>query len=292
MVFDTLLSASGYTLFYLPALSYNPIRFITSLLCVGARIYSHWASNQEFDMNITKVMNRHLMSSVRTYWALMLLTVSLLLAACNGSHAKQPEKKNFVEQGEYIHFELGGEKFKILKAYFRGGSENQIGNPIYAKFWALLPDFEIYEKSKNHYEFVEQRGWGRKLYFKIHLREADRNSVSAIINNHKGAKGHKRFSGRLGKPDEMKYGLEVYRSTGYNFDDYLYRTDGSAIVYLICTGKVMESKKPNHPYCTMMWDLSESVYADATFSKTYLPHWQNILSNMQKIINGQKVRGY
>jgi hypothetical protein len=43
------------------------------------------------------------------------------------------------------------------------------------------------------------------------------------------------------------------------------------------------------PHCEMMWDLSDSVYADATFSKDFLPQWQEILSKIQKIMNGQKI---
>jgi hypothetical protein len=218
----------------------------------------------------------------------VLLVALLVLAACNNSHANQSKKKNFVEQGEYVKFELGGEKFKVLKAYFRGGSENRWGRPLYAKFWALLPDFETYNKSKNHYEFVEQRGWGRKLYFRIHLREADRNSVSAIISNHKGKKGHKRFSGRLGIPDDHMYGLEIYRATNYSFDDYLYRPKNSRKVYISCSSKIMNTPSPS---CKMMWDPSESVYADATFSKAYLPRWKEILLNIQKVINGRNAQG-
>jgi hypothetical protein len=218
----------------------------------------------------------------------VLLVALLVLAACNNSHANQSKKKNFVEQGEYVKFELGGEKFKVLKAYFRGGSEDRWGSPLYAKFWALLPDFETYDKSKNHYEFVEQRGWGRKVFFRLHLRKASRVSVSEIVERNSYKSGGKRFSGRLGNPDEMKYGLEEYRSTNYSFDDYLYRPKDSGKVYISCSSKIMNTPSPS---CKMMWDPSESVYADATFSKAYLPQWNEILLDIQKVINGNSAQG-
>ncbi len=219
---------------------------------------------------------------------LPIVILLLFVVGCSDEHPKTPKKQNFNESADYIEFKLGKENFKIHKAYFQGGGESRWGVLYYAKFWALLPDFEPYDRAKNYYEFVERRGWGRKLNFQMHLREKNRNAVAAIIENHKGKGGHKRFSGRLGSPDERQYGLEVYRAINYSPDDYLYRPDGETTVYITCGSKIMNVP---FPHCDMMWDPSDSVYADATFSKDYLPQWQEILSNIQKIFDGQMVKG-
>jgi hypothetical protein len=227
--------------------------------------------------------------SISTSLIFLPIAISLLFVlGCSDEHPKSPKKQNFKEFGEYIEFKLGKENFKIHKAYFQGGGESRWGVLYYAKFWALLPDFETYDRAKNDYEFVERRGWGRKIYFRMHLREKDRNAVAAIVENHMGKGGHKRFSGRLGSPDERRYGLEVYRATNYSPDDYLYRPDGETTVYISCSSKIMNTPSPS---CKMRWDPFGSVYADATFSKDYLPQWREILSNIQKIFDGQMVKG-
>jgi hypothetical protein len=41
----------------------------------------------------------------------------------------------------------------------------------------------------------------------------------------------------------------------------------------------------------MMWDESDKVYADATFSKDYLPQWREILTNIKKVYSGLIIEG-
>ena len=217
-------------------------------------------------------------------YGLFVTLTLLILTGCSDTQTQKPKQSHFTESGDYIQFKLGKEAFKIRKEYFQGGGKNHIGLLHYAKFRALLPNFEAYDKSKNHFEFVDRLGWGRKLYFRMHLREADRNSVAAIIENNKGKKGGFRFSGRLGKPDEIKHGLEVYYTDYKSPDDYLYRTDGEITVYIRCGSKIMNVPSPS---CNMIWDPYDSVYADAIFSKDYLPQWQEILSTIQRIYGGQ-----
>jgi hypothetical protein len=240
-------------------------------------------------MNISKVwlFRRHLIKSVFTRVAFVLLLFAIH-GGCSDNAPQKYKKSNFKESGNYIQFKLGKEEFKIHKAYFQGGGESQFGVLYYAKFWALLPNFETYDKSKNRYEFVERLGWGRKLYFQMHLREKDRNAVAAIIERNKSKRGGFPFSGRLGSPDEMLYGLEVYRAINYGPDDYLYRPDGDTTIYITCGSEIMNVPSP---HCEMKWDPSESVYADATFSKDYLPEWKTILSNIQQIFDGQVIEG-
>jgi hypothetical protein len=152
----------------------------------------------------------------------------------------------------------------------------------------LLPDFEAYDKSKNHKAFVEELGWGDKVFFRLHLRGIDRNSVPKIIENNKSEEGGFRFSGRLGKPDEIKYGLEVYYTKINSRDDYLYRPSEGVIVYIACASKKMNVPSPS---CEMLWDHSKTVYADAIFSKKYLPHWKSIHKRINDVIKKDSFRG-
>jgi hypothetical protein len=145
----------------------------------------------------------------------------------------------------------------------------------------LLPDFEVYDKSKNHKAFVEELGWGDKLFFRLHSSGVGRNSVPRIIETNKSERGGFRFSGRLGKPDKKMYGLDVYYANNKAPDDYLYQVKGETVVYITCGSKRMNVP---HPHCDLKWDYSKTIYADAVFSKKYLPQWQRILDQINNQI--------
>lgn len=190
-----------------------------------------------------------------------------------------------ITQSIAVYFELGGEKIKVQKDYFRGGGENKWGMLMYADFWVLLPNFETYEKTKNQYEFVDRLGWGRKLYISFHARKASRDSVPEIIEHLKDRVRLASFSGRLDNPDEMKYGLEVYYGKSKLDDTYLHGVGGDEPVYITCVENVPS------PGCKMRWDYSKNVYADTSFNMKHLPQWQENISNVQKVINGQNIQG-
>ena len=201
-------------------------------------------------MTVSKAWHTLCRISKQTYLtSLPILILLMVFVGCSDEQPKKPKWQNFKQSGDFVEFKLGKENFKIRKAYFKGGGESRWGLLFYAKFWALLPDFETYDRAKNGYEFVERLGWGRKLYFQMHLREKDRNAVAAIVEHNKGKNGGLRFSGRLGTPDELIYGLELYRATNYSPDEYLYRPDGGMIVYISCSSKIMNTPSPS---CKMM----------------------------------------
>ncbi|MEJ2622404.1 MAG: hypothetical protein P8163_19785 [Candidatus Thiodiazotropha sp.] len=175
----------------------------------------------------------------------------------------------------------------------------------HTQFWALLPDFEAYDKEKNQDLFVKQLGYGRRIWFdkeknqdlfvkqlgygrriwfKIHPSNDGRNSLADIFE-HAKTSGFRNYSNRVGKYDEMKYGLEVYYSHKYGNDDYLYRPDGDKLeVYLSCSSAEMKVPSPG---CEMLWDYTDKVYVETDFSMEYLPIWQDILANIEKILDGQ-----
>jgi hypothetical protein len=154
-------------------------------------------------------------------------------------------------------------------------------------FIVLLPNYETYDKEINRYEFVERLGIGQRLRFQILRHGSGRVSLPEKFNNVR-TQGRESYSHRVGQYDEVKYGLEVYRSTSHWDDQYLYRPNGDIKVIIGCTSDASRPYPPS-PGCKMYWDHSEYVYADAFFSMDYLPQWQDILANMEKILNGQKI---
>jgi hypothetical protein len=217
-----------------------------------------------------------------------LSVIFLNILGCSGSEAEIPKRNHFKENGNYIEFKLGKENFKIDKRYFRGGGKSHLGVLQYAEFWALLPELETYDKNTNQYEFVDQLGWGRKIYFRMYASSVSRNSIENIIEHNRNENGGFAFSGRLDEPDGNNYGLEVYFSSNHQSDIYLSRSNGVVNTYISCTSKAMNVPSPS---CRMMWDPYDSVFSDATFSKDYLGHWKVILSKIQNIYSGKNIQG-
>jgi hypothetical protein len=213
------------------------------------------------------------------------LIAILLISANTQTYAELPRIKNkhYFEEGDFIRFHMGDRDFKVYKGYFRGGSQTHQGMISHTQFWALLPNFESYNKKKNYDLFVEQLGYGRRIWFHIHPSNDGRNSLVDLFEHGKTS-GFRNYSNRVGQYDEFKYGLEVYYSHKYANDDYLYRPDGDKLeVYLRCSSAEMKLPSPG---CTMQWDYSNKVYAEADFSINYLPIWQNILADIEKILDG------
>jgi hypothetical protein len=229
----------------------------------------------------TVMINRSCVQSL-----LLILIFAWFVTLSDESQAGRIKRKHFFEHGDEIHFKMGGQEFRIKKGYFRGGSQTHWGAISYTRFWALLPDFEIYDKKKNYDEFVTQLGHGRRIRFMIHPSHEGRNSLSRIFESGK-TNGFHRFSNRVGQYDEMKYGLEVYRSKTKWDDQYLYRPEGDKLEVLIgCSSIKVNFPSPG---CKMEWDYTDKVYAEATFSMDYLPIWQEIVNNIELILQGQKI---
>ncbi|MEJ2407665.1 MAG: hypothetical protein P8171_26075 [Candidatus Thiodiazotropha sp.] len=81
---------------------------------------------------------------------------------------------------------------------------------------------------------------------------------------------------------------DIQNAAGYKQHIGQLQIASMAEISQVDLGKIMNTPSPS---CLMMWDPFDSVYADATFSKDYLPQWREILSNIQKILDGQMVKG-
>jgi hypothetical protein len=223
--------------------------------------------------------------------ATQLLLVLLLLTGCSDEKPKRLRHDHFTHDGDKVHFRLGstqlGEDFTVYKSYLRGSSQSRWGILENVRFVVLLPNFETYDKEKNHYEFVERLGHGRRLEFMIERRGSGRNSLPELFDT-KIQNGFESYSNRLGHYDELRYGLEFYRSKTSWDDQYLYRPEGKIKVIIACTSGVSNPYPPS-PSCDMYWDHSQHAYADATFSLDYLPQWREILANMERVLSGQKL---
>jgi hypothetical protein len=208
--------------------------------------------------------------------------LSLLLAACSDSHAKKPKKKNFVRKGDEIHFTLGGESAHVPAAYFKGGSQDKFGMLHYIKLWALLPGFEVYDKTKNHNEFYPHKGFGRVIDINFMSRSERPARIKEIVRTKVEDLKTTPLSGRLGKYDEYRNDLEIYRSKTYRDDVYLYRQSDTFVAYVRCS-----SKKQAIPYpsCKMLWDVSDDIAAEAIFSMDYIKDWKTMLTNANGLIH-------
>jgi hypothetical protein len=214
----------------------------------------------------------------------LLFVLALFRCTLGWSDAGRIKNKHYFKEGDFVSFHMGDRDFRIYKGYFRGGSQTHLGVISHTQFWALLPDFEAYDKEKNQDLFVKQLGYGRRIWFQIAPSYEARASLDRLFELGKTS-GFRNYSNRVGKYDEMKYGLEIYRSNNKTDDDYLYRPDGDGLeVYLSCSSP--QEKLPS-PGCLMQWDYADKVYAEADFSMEYLPIWQDILADIEKIVDGQ-----
>ena len=231
-------------------------------------------------------LNAVMMNLLKLRILLSLLAVFALSLSTPSWGGSRIKNKHYFEEGDFIRFHMMDKDFKIYKGYFRGGSQTHLGVISHTQFWALLPDFEAYDKEKNHDLFVKQLGYGRRIWFMIDPRNDGRNSLADIFEHGKTS-GFRNYSNRVGRYDEKKYGLEIYYSGKYGDDDYLYRPDGDKLkVYLSCNSAEMKLPSPG---CLMQWDYTDKVYAEADFSIKYLPIWRDILANIEKILDGQKL---
>ncbi len=154
----------------------------------------------------------------------------------------------------------------------QGGSRTRANILETASLWALLPNFEGYDESVNHHDFVEVYHQGRRMTVpQIVIKNNARNKLSVLGGRHQG-----------GNYDEIRYGLEYYHSD-FNHQDfvYLYREKNIPKVYIRCP----EDLRIPFPGCQLLWDYNDEVAVQASFSIKYLPQWREIRLNIQKLLD-------
>ncbi|MCG8042416.1 MAG: hypothetical protein JAZ15_14615 [Candidatus Thiodiazotropha endolucinida] len=213
---------------------------------------------------------------------LVIVTAQLILTACSDSTAKKKEKKNFIRKGGEYHFILSGESASVPAVYLKGSSEDYLGVLRYVKLWALLPDLEAYDKTKNHYDFHPKKGFGKVVNFKLISRSERPAKINEIIRTKVDDLKTTPLSGRLGKYDEYQNDLEIYRSKTYKDDAYLYRNNDKIGSYIRCSSKAQHIP---YPSCKMLWDVSDHIAAEAVFSMDYIKDWKSMLTNINGLIH-------
>ncbi len=208
------------------------------------------------------------------------LAIAFLLLGCS----KEPEqkKRNVVESGDRVQFRLLNTHFDIPRKYFKGVTRTGSGTAETANLWALLPNFEAYDKAVNHHEFYEVRHKGRRIQVLLVVRSRV-ITVPKIVERY-SALPHTVLGRHAGKYDEIRHGLEYYRtSLRVARSIYLYREKGTPILHFRCS----EDEQALYPGCSVSWDYNEEIAVKFDFSKKYLPQWREIFSNVEALINGE-----
>jgi len=210
-----------------------------------------------------------------------LLASILIFFSLTGCSQETPDRQNVVASNGRVAFQLGGTRFDIPRKYFNGAAETAGGIAETAQLWALLPDFEGYEKAVNHQDFVEL-GLGRRIRIMLIVR-GRRMTVPQVVER-SVTRTYSVLGRHQGRYDEMRFGLECYQSSLQARDSvYLYREAGSPILLLDCA----EDPRLSSPGCTGVWDYNDQVAVQFTFSTRYLPQWRHILSKLKALLEGQ-----
>ncbi len=238
-------------------------------------------------------MSGRLLKMNKLFSLLAIVAIATMVCACsdNGNTEHKTSSgaqinHNIVKQGGQIVFTLGDREFRIPEANFKGGAETGGGELIRATLWGLLPDFEGYDKPKNHAEFFKHRngkGWGNYVEIELY-RRLERISIPVMVERRARPERLSAISGRVGRYDEMRYGLEYYRSKNSSDDIYLYREDGQLVMFIQCPSENVLKTRP-YPRCTYYWDISMGTSYEMSYGIDYLPQWREIWGNAKRLLD-------
>jgi len=216
---------------------------------------------------------------------LLIILSTLLLWWYLGSGPDEQRKTAPPDPNERIHFQVLNTHFSIPRKYFKGMGRNVKGSVDSVNLWALLPDFEAYDKNVNYHEFREVYHKGRRIQIMVVPRgrvvtvpviveRGEKSNYSPLGGRHRG-----------GKHDGIVYGLEYYKAHESKYpvrSVYIYRDRGKAIALYLCD----EYYKGTFPGCQVNWDYNDKVAVLFDFSKEYLPRWRDILSKVKLLLDG------
>lgn len=223
-----------------------------------------------------------------------IIAALMAAAAILGLSASERQKSgasvhNATERDGRVQFRLMNTHFDIPRQYFKGVAESGGGHAESASLWALLPNFEGYDKAVNHHDFYEVRHSGRRIQLML-VPRGRRMTVAQIV-----AKDNARDSGitvlggrhQGGKYDEIRYGLEYYHSD-FNAKDsvYLFRQNDTPVLMFRCS-EPPPLPFPVYPVCRGYWDYNADIAVNFDFGINYLPEWQSILAHIQLLLDGK-----
>lgn len=212
-------------------------------------------------------------------WRVVVLFAFVPLVCC--ADPEDHKGHAVIEKGACVRFRLGDTQFNVARRYLKGASETSGGVSESAFLWALLPDFEGYDKTQNRHEFTEVLGWGRRIYIDLYVRSRSMTVPQIVARDQRDPLNRK--LGLAGKPYGSVYGLEYYRTRSKVFPAiYIYRREGMPVLKFRCD----EDFQVRVPGCQVNWDYNSDVAVMFSFKKTYLPQWREILRGVKGILNG------
>jgi hypothetical protein len=213
------------------------------------------------------------------------LFLGVKLVPLMGVEARDGERpvRNATEHNGRVQFRLRNTHFEVPRQYFKGVAVSGGGVVEHALLWALLPNFEGYAKAVNHHDFFEVHHKGRRIQIML-LPRGRRMTVAQIVD--KSLSNSVDVLGKhQGRYDEMRYGLEYYR-TEYGAvasSEYLYRQNGVPVILFRCH----EDFQVPYPGCQGRWDYNDEVAVNFDFGIKYLPRWRSIMTHIQQLLDGK-----
>lgn len=204
---------------------------------------------------------------------------------------RQLSVHNATERDGRVQFRLMNTHFDIPRQYFKGVAVSGGGYAQSASLWALLPNFEGYDKAVNHHDFYEVHHKGRRIQIMLVPRGRRMTVPQMVVRDNARESGTTVFGGRHqgGKYDEIRYGLEYYHSDFNSRDsEYLYRINGIPILEFECDDRPPPPPPvKKYPGCKGYWDYNAEVAVNFDFSIEYLPEWRSIFTHIQQLLDGQ-----
>ena len=173
-----------------------------------------WGPSHEKVERKPKFLKNALLSAaawIFSVWLVAMLGLTIWLFGSSDSIEGKPSKQNHQSLPEVVQLSLGKTRLYIPSKYLKGRKvgKNHLGQAVHIGLWALLPNFDWYEPSRNHFEFVEQLGQGRRIQISLD----DRDGVSPITDFFEEGRSYNQYSYFVdGSYDELKYGLEFYNN--------------------------------------------------------------------------------
>lgn len=228
----------------------------------------------------------------------IILCTSILGAYTYTNSQKKLTKKEIaekVEAGEevvqdgVVYFAINGYKFEVATKYMqrimRLKSTKKINS---AEMWALLPDFEAYDKNKNHYEFYEERGWGKRI--NVIIRQGAFTKKNTLENMRRKGVYKKYIENKMDAVQEVN-DLESFPVRNVRFEqDLLYdrNSDNYPDINVVCD-VYNQHEFTTFPGCEMSWNLSinSNLHYYVSFHRKYLPKWKEIKEKTELLIKNQ-----
>ncbi|WP_163834050.1 hypothetical protein [Spartinivicinus ruber] len=188
---------------------------------------------------------------------------------------------------EFLTTTMGNTVMTIPTKYMKGKhktvGKNYRGEVASVKLWALLPNFDWYDPTRNQYEFIKELGGEKRIHISLSLRNGVR-PVHKFLDKDGGQ--YYQYSYFVNSEySENKYGIEIYKQHDKRNNWYLYKDKKGNLQYKMTCYK--ERTVPS-PSCSGLWEYSDDVRVRIDFKKKYLPIWHQIYTQVNNLIKSEQ----